>query len=196
MLDLTCSRGYNAVSIEEIVEQAEVEVEVEEFARLFGSKEECAIAVFDDIEDEFERAISAAYEGEAQWPDSLRAASYAVAGWIAEHPREFRFAAVEMLWVSELGQARREAGFQQFIGLIDAGREQAEDPDSIPTSAAEGVIGSIAEMTTKRLQRGELDPYALVPDLMYLAVLPYRGEEAAARELSVSPPARRGSDGE
>lgn len=193
MLELASARGYNDVSIEEIAERAGVEREV--FERLFGSKEACAIVVFDGIEEEFERAIAIAYGGEAQWPDSLRAASYAVAGWIEEHPREVRFAAVEMLWVSEMGQARREAGFQQFIGLIDAGREQAENPDSVPASTAESVIGSIAELMTKRLQRGQLDPYALVPELMYLAVLPYLGKEAATRELTMPRPPRKTDNG-
>jgi AcrR family transcriptional regulator len=193
MLELTSSRGYNEISVEEIAARAGVEREL--FKHLFGAKEACAIAVFDGIEEEFERAITAAYEAEAQWPDSLRAGAYAAAGWIEEHPREVRFAAVEMLWVSELGQARREAGFQQFIGLIEAGREQAEHPGSIPAATSESVIGSIAELITKRLQHGELDPYALVPELMYLAVLPYRGEEIAARELRMAPPQRRGPDG-
>ncbi len=93
-----------------------------------------------------------------------------------------------MLWVSELAQARREAGFQQFQTMIDAGRGEVADPDSIPASAAESVIGSIAALLTKRLQGGSLKPYELVPELMSLAVRPYLGEVAAERELRIPPP--------
>jgi AcrR family transcriptional regulator len=188
MLELVYSQGYEATSVEEVLERGNASRE--EFDRLFASKEECAIAVFDHFMGDFEREIGAAYEAEEGWPDSLRAAAYAVAAWMLENPRGMRFGTVEMLWVSELAQARREAGFQTFIGMIDAGRDRALDPDSIPPYTAETIIGSVAEILTKRLQGGEFDPYALVPELMYLAVLPYLGAEAAARELAMpAPPA-------
>lgn len=71
-----------------------------------------------------------------------------------------------------------------------ASKEECAMADSIPAFTAEGVIGSIGEMLTKRLQRPGFDPYDLVPELMALAVRPYLGEEAAARELEIPPPPR------
>ncbi len=186
LLELACERGYPALSVAEVSERAGVGAA--EFRAHFGSLGECALALFDKIEAGFERQIDGAYRRESEWPDSLRAAAYAVADWLEENPCEARFASVEMLWVSELAQARREAGFQRFVSLIDAGRAVASDPDSIPASAAESVIGSIAALVTKRLQGGDLKPRALVPELMSLAVRPYLGKEAAERELRVQPP--------
>jgi hypothetical protein len=52
------------------------------------------------------------------------------------------------------------------------------------------VIGAIAEMLTKRLTQGEVDPYEFVPQLMSIAVRPYLGEDAAAKELARPPPPR------
>ena len=186
LLELVVVQGYEATSVEEIVERAGLGPE--EFERLFGSKEGCAIALFDELLADFNREVAEAYESAEGWPDSLRAAAYAVADWMQAHPREARFGAVDLLWAGELAQARREEAFQRFIGMIDAGRELAEEPERVPTSAAEGVIGSIAEMITKRVQRGKVDPHEFVPELMYMAVLPYLGEECAARELTVPPP--------
>lgn len=186
LLDLACEHGYSAVTVAAVVERAGVGRE--QFSAHFPSLESCALALFDRIEESFEDRVGAAFAGEPRWPDSLRAASYAVAGWIEDNPSEVRFAAVEMLWVSELAQARREAGFQQFWTMIDAGRGEAADPDSVPASAAESVIGSIAGLLTRRLQDGTLKPYDLVPELMSLAVRPYLGEEAAGRELRTPPP--------
>jgi AcrR family transcriptional regulator len=185
LLELACERGYPALTVAEVSERAGVSEA--QFRAHFGSLEECALALFDEIEAEFESRIASGYRSEPEWPDSLRAASYAVAGWIEESPREARFASVEMLWVGELAQARREASIQQFIGLIDAGRAVASEPDSIPAATAESVIGSIAALVTKRLQGGELEPRALVPELMCIAVRPYLGKEAAERELEIRP---------
>jgi AcrR family transcriptional regulator len=186
MLELGATHGLGEISVEQVIARAGSSRA--EFDRLFSSKEECAIAVFDRSMLSFRAAVLPAYESESEWPDSLRAAAYATAAWIAAHPRDTRFGAVELLWVGELAQASREAAFQSFIDLIDAGRERAADPAAVPAYAAEGVMGSLAEMITKRARRGELRPYDYVPEIMYLAVLPYLGEEVAARELAIAPP--------
>jgi AcrR family transcriptional regulator len=186
MFEQVSSEGYEAADVAEVVKRADVSRE--EFERLFASKEECVMAVFDGYMDEYDRLIREAYDQEPVWPDSLRAAAYAVAAWIAENPRAARFGAVGLLWGSELAQARREAAFQNFVDLVDAGRDVARDPDTIPAFTAEGVIGAIAEMLTKRLAQGEVDAYEFVPQLMSIAVRPYLGEEAAAKELAISPP--------
>jgi AcrR family transcriptional regulator len=187
-LDLITSIGYEAVDADEIARRAGIERE--EFDSMFPSKEACAIAVFDQFLADFVATARAAYESEAVWPDSLRAAAYAVAEWMLAHPREVRFGTVEMLWGGEMAQAKREAGFQVFVELVDGGRERAADPTAVPAFTAEGVIGSMAEMMTKRLQKkGEIaEPQEFIAPMMYLAVLPYLGEEAAARELTMPPP--------
>ena len=50
-------------------------------------------------------------------------------------------------------------------------------------------IGGVAE-TLRRQQEGTLtaDAVAIVPEMMYAAVRPYLGEEAARAELSIPPP--------
>ncbi len=194
MLDLVCAKGYEATGVDDVVERAGLSRA--EFDRFFSSKEDCTIAVLDDLTESCIKAVSAAFEAEPAWPDSMRAAAYAAADWMTEHPREVRFVTIEMLWGSDMGQVRREAGFRSFTGMIDAGREQAPDPQSIPHDTAEGLIGSIAQMLTKRLQQERVpSPYDFIPDLMYLAVRPYRGEEAARRELTMPPPPRQPKGG-
>jgi AcrR family transcriptional regulator len=188
MLEIVSIHGYGSTSLEEVLERAGVSRK--EFDELFGSMEECAIAVFDRFFGRANREVREVFEKAGEWPASLRAASYWVARWMEEHPRETRFAAVELLWAGELAQARREATIQSFVDLIEVGREQAEDPDSVPPFAGEKAMGQLAHIVTKSLQRGKLDPYGLVPELMYLVVLPYLGEEAARRELEIAPPPR------
>lgn len=187
-LDLITSKGYDAIDVDQIA--AKAGVERAQFDSLFPSKEACTIAVFDDFMDVFNRQVGEAYESQPRWPDSLRAAAYAVALWMTEHPREMRFGATGLLWAGEAAQAKREIAFQNFVAMVDAGRSLAAEPDQVPEYTAEGVIGSVAVMITKRAQQDEeMRPYEFVPQLMALAVRPYLGEVAAARELTMPPPA-------
>lgn len=192
MLELVISRGYEATTTEEVCELAGVGRA--EFDRYFASKEECAIAVFDHFQADFETKVMAAYGSEESWPDNLRAAAYAIADWSAANPRGMRFGTVEMLWISEAAQARRLHGFETFLGMIEAGREVAPDPEAVPPHTAGRLMGSVAEILTRRVQGKGFDARAFVPELMSLIVGAYLGEEAAARELRIPPPPRAQAD--
>jgi AcrR family transcriptional regulator len=187
MVELVCEQGYESVSLEEIL--VEADTRQEDFDALFASKEECAVAILDEITTENIRVVREAYDSEPQWPDSMRASAYAQARWISENPLRVRFGMVEMLWAGELTQALRERAFRNYVEMVDDGRKVAENPDAIPAFTAEAAIGSMTEMMTKRLQREDQpSPREFIPELMYLAVLPYLGEEAAQRELTMPPP--------
>lgn len=96
------------------------------------------------------------------------------------------FGLLETVWASELTGALRDHLFGEYIAMVDAGREAAADPDSIPPFTAEGVVGAITEVIVRRLGvENDLELADLVPEMMYLAVRPYLGEEAARRELTV-----------
>jgi AcrR family transcriptional regulator len=189
MLDLTVEHGYEAVSVDLIAERAGGTRK--DFSAHFASKEDCAVAALEELAADNVGKVQAAYDREDQWPDSLRAAAYAQADWILENPKYTRFGMVEMLWAGELTKVTRDNSFRQFTAMVDGGRAVADDPDSIPAFTAEGTVGSITEMFAKRLRRGAGgNPYEFIPELMYLAVLPYLGEEAARKELTIPAPAR------
>ena len=187
MVDLAYDRGYEALTIEEIARRAGGTKEG--FEAVFSSKQECAIAALEDSAASNLRAVRRAYESEPRWPDSLRAAAYAHARWINENPRKMRFGMLDTLWAGELSGALRDQLIGEYVAMVDAGRAVAEDPDSVPALTAESVIGAIAGVMARNDTRIEdRDPLAVVPEMMYLAVRPYLGEEAARRELKIPPP--------
>lgn len=187
MVGLASERGYDAVGIADVAERAGGTVA--DFERHFPSKLACAVAILEGIAESNLREVRGAFDGEPAWPDSLRAAAYAHADWILANPEKMRFGLLETVWASELTGALRDSLFGEYVAMIDAGRKVAPDPDSIPAFTAEGVVGAITEVITRRLrpeQSGEL--LDLVPEMMYLAVRPYLGEEAARRELTMPRP--------
>lgn len=189
MLDLVSTQGYRETKIEEVL--AAAGVGHREFEALYPSKEALAVAVLEERSKDCFRVVFGAYESEAAWPDSLRAGAYAMADWMADHPREVRYGPVEMLWAGELAQVQREIAFKRFRGMVEDGRSRLADPGSLPESTADLVIGAAVKMLTERaMAGGEIDFRRMVPHLMAIAVRPFLGEEAATRELTMPPPQR------
>lgn len=184
---LSSERGYDSVSVADVAERAGGSVA--DFEHHFPSKLACTVAILEEIAASNLRAVRGAFDAEPAWPDSLRAAAYAHAEWILANPEKMRFGLLETVWAGELTGALRDSLFGAYIAMIDAGREVAPDPDSIPAFTAEGVVGSITEVITRRLGQGQRQELVeLVPEMMYLAVRPYLGEEEARRELTAPRP--------
>jgi hypothetical protein len=89
-----------------------------------------------------------------------------------------------------MAQAQRESHLQRMVEMIDAGRQELDDPDSLGRGVAEGVFGSIYSHLVKDVQAGKGTKAAedYVPELMYIAVRPYLGHEAAMEELTIPAP--------
>jgi AcrR family transcriptional regulator len=188
LVDLAAEKGLDRVTEAEVCRRAGVDRAY--FRRRYLDLEGCALAAFEELERSFWSHVHQAFESREEWTTSLRAAAYATADWLAVNPNAAAFGAMEVLKMrSELVRVRREGGFISCAGLIDQGRLEAEDPDEIPDSAALFAIGSIVQSITLKLQRGEaLEPHSEVPRLMFAAVLPFRGEAAASRELTMPRP--------
>ena len=186
MVDLSYERGYEAFDIEEIAARAGGSRAG--FEALFPSKQACAVAALEELAESNLRAVQGAFRSRPTWPDSLRAAAYAHVDWILDNPKKMRFGVLETLWAGELASALREHLFGSYVAMIDAGREVAPDPEAIPAYTAEGVVGAITQVVVKNVSgRGQQDLASLVPEMMYLAVRPYLGEEVAKAELTKSP---------
>jgi hypothetical protein len=96
---------------------------------------------------------------------------------------------VSSLEAGEGARLTREQTFLWCADLIDQGRSAAPEPDQVPAGAPMMAIGAVVELLAQKLEGG-LDAgfVEMVPPLMYGAVLPYLGEEAARAELRVPPP--------
>jgi AcrR family transcriptional regulator len=188
MLTLVVERGYEATTVEALCERAEVSPAT--FHQHFADPQDCLLAVYTNNNELFDRQVQAAFAAHDSWRDSLRAAAYAAADFLAGRPLEVRFNVVAVLSAGEMVAAVRDAYLQQLVDLIDAGRYELDDPDSLGRSVAESAIGSIFERLLRDVHRGGdiAGARVVVPELMYIAVRPYLGHEVAREELSIPPP--------
>ena len=187
MIDLVLERGYEATTAEMVAVRAGVSVSV--FERYFTDIEDCFMQIFWRYVGVFKKMVWGAYESEDNWRDALRAAAYAAALYCCDFPRQARFGSIQLLGVGPLAEAHLAAFLQEIVDLIDAGRQEMDEPDSISRAVAEAVLGSVYGGLTKRMRGGKnFSPMAAVPELMYIAVRPYLGDQVARQELKISPP--------
>jgi AcrR family transcriptional regulator len=192
LIDLVAERGYEEVTIEMVLRHAEVPRS--SFDRAFPDLEACVGWAHEQIAREYDPVLLAAFRKHDEWRDSIRAAAYATARFMEEHPSEIRFAVTEMFQAGPMAQVVRERHIQRIVDLIDAARGELDDPDSMDRSVAEGVMGAIYNRIATELQRhgsGRLAAADFVADMMYIAVGPYLGQEAAREELRRAPEDRR-----
>lgn len=191
-IDLAAELGYEGTTIEMVVERAGVTRA--DFDRHFDGKEDCALRLYEEYLGQFVALVLAAAGRERTWRDSMRAAGYAAARYVRDNPRLAQVGVVQMLAVGSMAEARRAGMMDPIVDLIDAGRHQLADPDSIGRGVAEAVLGSIYELAIRDLASGLGTGSAerVVPQLMYVAVRPYLGHELAREELEMPPPPEAG----
>jgi AcrR family transcriptional regulator len=174
--------GYRSLTVQDVLSRAGVSRPT--FYEQFEDKEDCFLAAFDAGTERLrERLRTAAVASGSGWRERLRATLAELVSFIAEEPEAARTVIVEARASSPAGLRRRDALLDSLAACIDdMVREELPEPPSALAAAA--VVGGIESVLYARLQKdeaGELE--ALVPSLMYFAVLAYAGQEAAAGEL-------------
>lgn len=182
LIEVASERGYGETTIESILERAELDRPA--FDRHFRGKYDCFLTAWQELNEECLETMVRAYESSEEWPDRLRAVAYEVIGGLRKDPSRASFG-IEVLAAGDAARARRDMTMRVIASLIDAGRQEMEDPEAVPHTTAEALAGSAYGQIYSRVVRGDVDELTeLVPQLMSAAVMPYLGIEAAMAELS------------
>jgi AcrR family transcriptional regulator len=194
-MQLVVEKGFDATSVDAVLARAEVGHA--DFDRRFSDLRDCCMQIYLANMDDFNAVVFGAASGDGRWQDRLRAAAYAAARYIQGRPVQTRFDMIQMLEVGELAQAYRDRTLGRIVDLIDEGRQELDDPDSMSRDVAVGIFGSIYQLLLKEV-RGQRDPAPVetfVPQLMYIAVRPYLGHDVACEELRLPAPSGKGGFG-
>ena len=174
-------RGYAATSVAEVLSRAGVDEAT--FHRHFDDEAACFQAAWEFVSNRYMPNALAAYQSASGWREQIRAVGRAILGYLLEHPDHGRILFVEGPDPNEPGRAL-DPNVDVFIELIDGGRQEMDDPDMLTRATAEGIAGAVNERIAVCLRRGADEELPqLLPQLMYLVVLPYLGSKAAIEEL-------------
>lgn len=187
LLDLCAERGYRNLQLADLLERAELDEAA--FHRRHADLDALFAAVLGEVYEEFFARAQEAVAGERGWRDRMRATAYALLRFLRRDERVARLAAVEAQDAGEGAQRLFVDTFNRLVDLIDEGSAEASGPASPSRATALGVGGVVFARIQEAVASDELDlGEEEIPELMYGAVFPYLGAEAAAEELRIPPP--------
>jgi hypothetical protein len=133
------------------------------------------------------RRVREAFEGRS-WHDGVWAAGWAAMRYLREDPPRARLLLEEADGGDEGSLRRRRRVLAGLAELLDGGRGDGERPGAISSSTAEIAAAAVysvllAKIGVGAVERGE----EFLPELVYMAVMPYLDSRTAEDELAVQP---------
>lgn len=180
MLETVGSQGYESTSVQDALSAAGLYRQA--FYDSFRDKEDCYLQAIDAGSAWVELAMREAAAGETTWRGGLRGALAGLLAFLDERPAVGRALLVEVHAAGPLAVEKRTEAMERAVAMMDLARQEGEG--AAPAISAEAVVAGILAVLHTRLSGQERTDFSrLLPELMYLAVLPYFGPEAAAAEM-------------
>lgn len=181
MLEAVGRRGYEQTTVQDAIEAAGLYRQA--FYDSFSDKEDCYLQAIDAGVAWVESVMrDGAGTEEPTWRGRTRGSLRSLLEFLDNRPRIGRALLVEVHAAGPRAVEKRTEAMIRAAGLVDLARE--EGGEAAPAISAEAVVAGILAVLHTRLAGEHEDSYELLlPELMYLAVLPYFGAEAAAGEL-------------
>lgn len=191
MIDAVGRDGYQSARVADVISHAGVSRKT--FYEHFEDKEHCFIAAYQQSLAHLLSVTLDAFEAQDEWVDSLRAGLTALLNTLAYDPRVARMCFVEVLAAGPKAVEVRNDAMRGFAYVFDSGRSEA-DLD-LPSFTGISMVGGLSEILYREIVGGATAELPqLVPELMYMSVLPFLGADAAARELERGRRRRQGGD--
>jgi AcrR family transcriptional regulator/DNA-binding MarR family transcriptional regulator len=181
--------GYAHTTIAHITARARVSRRT--FYDLFDNREDCLLAVFEDVVQSLRgEVLSVAGAAGMDWRARVRAGLWTILSFLDREPALARVCIVQTLRGGGRALERREQVLAELARVLDEGRLEGTRNGECPPLTAEGLVGAVFSIVYGRLLRGERAPLTdLFGDLMGMIVLPFLGPAAARSERARNPDA-------
>jgi AcrR family transcriptional regulator len=180
--------GYAQTTVGHITRRASVSRRT--FYELFANREDCLVAVMEDLLGQIANELAGASIDGLPWRERIRAGLWAILSLFDREPALARVCMVQAFRGGPRVLERREEILKGLATVVDEGRLEGARGGGCSQLTAEGVVGAAFAIVYARLLRGERKPLTgLLGELMGMIVLPYLGVAAARREQSRRAPA-------
>jgi AcrR family transcriptional regulator len=185
LIETVALRGYDRTTIERVLSVAQIPAPV--FDEHFENKQDCFLQALDELVGRLERQLLESLPQTASWPERIELGLRTLLMALAEQPDGARVAMVECLSAGDASVARLHSALARFVPILEEGRAYGVEEGStgseqlpLPSQTSVGVVGGIASIVHRRVLEGHTAELpALLPDLLYFALLPYLGQERA-----------------
>ena len=177
VVEVVTERGYEAASIRKVVLAAGLGRST--FYKLFADEEECLLAAFEEASEPIVAEVAEAAAKEEGFEAQVRAGLGALLEALAADPTLARVATIE---IRAAGRACRESYQRVLERLAEEIVKAGGDLDRTPETARMAV-GGAAMAIAREVGAGRSEQLpALLPDLLFMVLLPYVGPQKAAEE--------------
>jgi AcrR family transcriptional regulator len=186
MVEMVADHGFAAVDIKTVCERAQVGRG--HFDRCFADLEDCFLAIHDEVMEELCGRVDAACNGRGAWHDRIWAAGVAATRYLQEDSTRARFLVVSVNGAGNGAQARRDRIVQRIANFLDGGRGEVNGERRMSRCTAEITAGAVYGTILTKVESGSIERgEEFLPELIYIATMPYLGARAAEDELLVQP---------
>ena len=185
MLEAAGAEGYEHTSVRTVLDRTGVYRQA--FYDNFADKDDCYLQSFEAGVERLEALALKAAARETTWQGQLRAGLGALLELLDAEPDYGRGLIVEVHAAGPEALAKRAAAMQRATEFLDRARAGLDETAAPPAIAPEGIAAGIHAVVHSRLAAGEDDGFRqLLPEFMYIAVLPYFGAEAANEAMEAA----------
>jgi AcrR family transcriptional regulator len=192
MAETTAERGYAATSVAQVIERAGVSSTT--YYELFRDKEDCFLAVVREIIAQATVVVTEAYGRRGDDLDLVSDAIRSLLELFAEQPAQARLLFLECRSSTPRALDLYMSGARALLSML--GRGWAANPPSgvSPAIAARAAFGAAEALIRNEIAQGRTERLSeLLPEIVYCAVVPFRGlDEAIARSKLAGDRARVG----
>jgi AcrR family transcriptional regulator len=165
-------------------------IERADFDDAYADLEDCFCQTLEAERDAFFAYLDRCLAGQELWVDRLRAVAYGLLRFLRADEARAHYLTIELHLAGE--RATRiwsETIVVPLFDRIDEGRFESAAPPSVTRATAEAVGGAIFNRIRMAAEQGTLlSGEEAVPQMMFMAVLPYLGVDAAQAELRAPAP--------
>jgi AcrR family transcriptional regulator len=179
--DVVSVAGYRDMSVEDVIVTAGISRRT--FYEHFKNKQDAFLAAYDAVLVQLLALVQDAIAQEETFSGRMQAGLRAFLDFLAREPGFARMCIVEALAAGPDAIARRNGAMAAFATLISDNARELGTPVEPQPLTAETIVGGIYEVVYTRIVRGDIRQLPeLLPELLYPALLPYEGKEAAISE--------------
>ncbi len=185
VVEVVDERGVQALNVSLVCKRAGVSRRT--FYDLFGDRNACLHAAFEDCAARATQAVERSASGHDRWSDTVRAGLTGLLSFLDDDPGAGRLLIVEALSCGgDTLEARRRV-MTAVTAVVADGRSEAKRGGEVPPLTAELIVGAVFSAVHARMLEHDPNPLVeLVGPLMAMIVQPYLGPSAAQRELHKS----------
>jgi AcrR family transcriptional regulator len=190
MIAVVADKGYAETTVADIISTAGVSRAT--FYEQFADKEDCFLAAYGSVMDEMLAYVAEGFAANPSedWIEQVRGAIGSLLVYLSRNPIAARVGIVEGFGAGPRARTRYQEAVSAFFPFLDAARNQLEEPERVPPQSARVIVGGVSALMFAEASSGNAHRLPeVLPEMMYLAVVPYFGHDTALAAMRQTEPA-------